>query len=282
MGREGNAKPNKRKKDSSDALGGNMGSASRKRRSGDADATIGTHYEEYCELPFTLRTVLVDEYGYITRKGFDSPNGYDCEPASRPARSVHVLPARVTVRQVLQHYQRKRGTGGGGSRSSTGGTGTGGPPGGAAAPSDPPGTEEADKLKRQQQIRKFCEGLCLLFDDALPVCLLYQEERPQYESIQDDDDLKLKRPCEIYGSTFLLRLLVRLPILLRAEPSSEMEVMGPLIADLIVLLQKNRQACFLEAYREPKRCELLPWEMNGGAAAAAKASDGRGPNKMEN
>ena len=37
--------------------------------------------------------------------------------------------------------------------------------------------------------------------------------------------------------------------------------MGPLIADLIVLLQKNRQACFTkDTYREPKVDELLPWE----------------------
>jgi hypothetical protein len=37
--------------------------------------------------------------------------------------------------------------------------------------------------------------------------------------------------------------------------------MGPLIADLIVLLQKNRQACFSkDSYREPKIHELLAWE----------------------
>jgi hypothetical protein len=37
--------------------------------------------------------------------------------------------------------------------------------------------------------------------------------------------------------------------------------MGPMIADLIVLLQKNRQACFgKDVYREPRLEELLPWE----------------------
>lgn len=37
--------------------------------------------------------------------------------------------------------------------------------------------------------------------------------------------------------------------------------MGPMIADLIVLLQKNRQACFgKDVYREPRVEELLPWE----------------------
>jgi hypothetical protein len=37
--------------------------------------------------------------------------------------------------------------------------------------------------------------------------------------------------------------------------------MGPMIADLIVLLQKNKQACFgKDIYREPHFEELLPWE----------------------
>jgi hypothetical protein len=82
--------------------------------------------------------------------------------------------------------------------------------------------------------------------------------------MQDDEDddtaSKKKRPCEIYGCEFLLRLMVRLPALLQAEPQSEMDVMGPLIADLIVLLQKNRQACFKSTYREPKYNELLEFE----------------------
>jgi mortality factor 4-like protein 1 len=186
-------------------------------------------YEEYCHLPMTLKTVMVDEHEKIARKGFDAPYFYDCEPSPRPARSVHVLPALVTVEQVLQHYQRKRG----GSN-----------------------IEE----KKQEQLRKFCQGLGLVFDDALPVCLLYPEERPQYESMMQDSAFKDKPPSQIYGCEFLLRLMVRLPTLLLAEPKSKMDIMGPLIEDLIVLLQKNRQACFKCKYREPKYCELRDWE----------------------
>lgn len=186
-------------------------------------------YQDYCYLPMTLHTVMVDEHDIITRRGFDSLYFYDCEPSPRPARSVHVFPAVVTVTQVLQHYQRKRG----------------GP--------------NADEKKREQ-IGKFCEGLGLVFDDALPVCLLYEEERPQYESMMKDGSFKDKPPSQIYGCEFLLRLMVRLPTLLMAEPKSKMDVMGPLIADLIVLLQKNRQACFKGKFREPKYCELRDWE----------------------
>lgn len=214
----------KRKKDSET-------SPNRKRKA-PTEATAKKQiakYEDYCDLPFTLKTVMVDEYEKITRKGYDSPHFYDCDPSPRPARSVHVLPATVTVQQALQQYQKKRG-----------------------------GATE-DKTK-QEAVRRFCEGLTLVFDDALPVCLLYAEERPQYEFILQDSAFKSKRPSEIYGCEFLLRLMVRLPTLLLAEPKAGMEVMGPLIADLIVLLQKNRQACFKGKYREPKYCELLDWE----------------------
>jgi hypothetical protein len=180
----------------------------------DGGAAAFLFYEEYCELPFSLRTVLVDEYKYITRKRFDSPpNGYDCQVTNRPTRFVHVLPSKVTVRQVLQHYLRKRG--GGGSNNSDDND--------DSKSNQDDDDDNNNKSKNRQKVRKFCEGLALLFDDALPVCLLYEEERPQYESLQHDEDLRLKRPCEIYGSTFLLRLLVRLPRLLAAEPNSEME-----------------------------------------------------------
>jgi mortality factor 4-like protein 1 len=217
----------KRKKDSETS---SSTPTRRKKNFSDAAAsrTIAA-YQEYCDLPFTLKTITIDECDKITRKGFDSPYGYDCEPSPLPARSVHVLPATVTVHQVLRHYQRKR------------------------------GGSDADQQK-QEQVRKFCEGFSLVFDGALPVCLLYPEERPQYDSMMQDDAFKDKPPSEIYGCEFLLRLMVRLPTLLLAEPKNRMAVNGPLIADLIVLLQKNRQACFKGRYREPKYTELLEWE----------------------
>ena len=226
--------PNKKRKKETDEISSSIQGSSRKRKSGNlaSASVIPTFYQEYCELPFTLSSILVDEFDCITRKDFESP------------RSVHVLPARVTVKQVLQHYQRKR------SKSAS------------SAKSGSTGNDENEETKKQHndRIRRFCESLALLFDDALPVCLLYREERPQYDSLQIHESMRLKRPCEIYGSTFLLRLLQRLPILLRAEPRKEMDELGPLIADLIVLLQKNRQACFKDTYREPKHCELLSWE----------------------
>ena len=225
----------KRKKDadSSTASGSGGGGSGRKRKtSSSSDSTGSTlaYYQQYCELPFTLKTILVEECEKITRKGYDSPHGYDCELSAIPPRSVHQLPAPVTIKQVLQHYQKKRG-----------------------------GSSEDEE--KQQQVRRFCDGLGKLFEDALPFCLLYPQERPQYESILRDETLKDKSLCEIYGCEMLLRLMVRLPVLLQAEPKRETSLsMGPLLADLIVLLQKNKQACFKSVYREPKYEEYLDWE----------------------
>ena len=46
-------------------------------------------YQDYCELPFTLKTVLVEEYERIT---------------STRLRLVHALPAPVPVSKVLQPF----------------------------------------------------------------------------------------------------------------------------------------------------------------------------------
>ena len=201
-------------------------------------------------MPFTLKTVLVEEYEQITRQGFDSPFGYGCEIPSKPARNVHNLPATVTIKQVLQHYQRKRG-----------------------------GSDEDEQ--RQLQVRRFCLGLAKVFDESLRACLLYPEEHPQYEAIMRQERFQKMTPAEIYGCEFLLRMMVRLPILLQAESKSETSLtMGPLLADLIALMQKNRQACFKGSYRKPNNDELLDWEA-AVADVPSSADSASGNQSME-
>lgn len=222
--------PAKKRKNETSTTAGRKRKAASNSKLNNNNRSSGKAYEEYCELPFTLLTVIVDESDYITRKGFDSPNHHDSDLNARPARSVHHLPAEITVKQVLQQYKKKRG-----------------------------GKKEPDETKREN-VARFCEGLALLFDDMLPAALLYPQEVPQYESLSKIESLKDKRPCEIYGCEFLLRLFLRLPFFLGGEPKSEMDVHGPMLADLIVLLQKNRQACFKNSYREPNYNELTEWE----------------------
>ena len=143
-------------------------------RSSKRRSTANSNDGEYCELPFTLSSILIDEFDCITAGG----GGRQTTNASTMLkRSVHVLPSKITVRQVLEHYRRKRS-----NISSHGGVSNN-------------NTDHQQKLKQNQIERdRFCDGLALLFDEALPVCLLYREERTQYENLQYDESLRLKRP----------------------------------------------------------------------------------------
>lgn len=190
--------------------------------------TMTTHsvevQDEYCELPVTLRNILTDESAYITKKGLQ--NASDCAASPRPLRRLHTLPATVTVKQLLQHFEKKG--------------------------SDSHGGDEV----RRVQVQQFCDELANLFDNVLPDGLLYPEEIPQYKSTLRR--INTSRPCEVYGCNFLLRLVVRMPHLLHSGPVKKLQ--SPILADLIVLLQKNRQVCFRHSYREPTYEELLDWE----------------------
>ena len=170
---------------------------------------LAQYYQAYCELPTTLKLILVEECELLTRTN---------------SRKVHALPTPgVTVAQVLHHYQRQH-----------------------------PTTTE------------FCEGLQQLLESALPVCLLYPQEQPQYQHLLETQQTQKSSLAQVYGCEYLLRLLVRLPYLLAAQSSQSQpsifdnnhhpETIGPLLANLIVLLQTNRQACFKSStsYRAPE------------------------------
>ncbi|GAX15359.1 mortality factor 4-like protein 1 [Fistulifera solaris] len=184
-------------------------------------------YSDYCELPFTLKTVLVDEYEKITRCGWDckyrrdSPMKY-----TKPARMVHCLPAPVPVRKVLTHFRKRKLK--------------------YLAKQAEVSENTAPSAPTAEDIQTFCEQLELLFQKALPTLLLYPEERPQFEefkaTVPDDANW-----IDYFGCEYLLRLYVRLPVLLQIERHSietTRNVVGPLLAELLVLMQKNRQALF--------------------------------------
>jgi len=190
-----------------------------------ADTTTTLVYSDYCELPFTLKTVLIDEY-------------------ERLRRLVHVLPAPVPVRKVLNHFAKKKIKACGKNGETTTATMT------------------------EDVVQDFVQGLAQLFQEALPVCLLYPQERFQYESLKDSS----KELVDVYGCEYLLRLFVRLPILLQTprkefNSSATATIIGPLLTDLLVLLQKNRQTLFPMSiapaenanYRLPLPNEWMNW-----------------------
>jgi mortality factor 4-like protein 1 len=191
--------------------------ASNKRRvsafsGGSEDASARPlAYRDVCSLPLTLQIVLMDEYERLHRT-----------VPGRVVRSLHTLPAKVTVRQVLNHF-----------------------------------------VKRQQEehpeAADFVTFMLQIFHKALPICLLYVCERPQFEHLQsslpEDTDWS-----DVYGPEFLLRLYVRLPLLLpstvtnntqmnnngtsSSNPLEDPQTLGRLLADLVVLMQRNRSTLF--------------------------------------
>jgi mortality factor 4-like protein 1 len=170
-------------------------------------------YTQYCALPFTLKTVLVDEWDCLHR-----------------SRLLHVLPSPVPIRKVLQHFLKKK------SNSDT------------------------------EMMMAFERGLTDLFSSALPTILLYPLEKSQYHTVvvpllTPEEGKKPLELLDIYGCEFLLRLYVRLPTLLAQVPPpsknsasrggekalSSPQKLGPLLQELLVLMQKNRTTLFTAA-----------------------------------
>lgn len=248
-------------------------------------------FEEYCELPLTLKTVLWDEWERLNPRDylFHSPDNHtnnngagENAPAHAagvvrtrlPTRVVHDLPSKATVRYVVNHFAKTAAQKC--SRESN-------QPADGTAVAGGSGTHPSGATP--DQIQEFCTGLLQLFETALPICLLYPQERPQYEALlaehgRDDNDGKPPslQLSAVYGCEHLLRLLVRLPVLLQGEnqpsysgnkrpvggsqqPDSR-KWMGPLLSELILLLQKNRSQIFSKSsYRPPHMPhEYLEWE----------------------
>jgi hypothetical protein len=122
---------------------------------------------------------------------------------------VHEIPAAVPIHTLLQHYLKQDDT-----------------------------SSNLKHSSRDDAVAVlFCQGLVTLFRESLSVCLLYPQERAQYELVRN----KSKLPVEqLYGCEFLLRLIVRLP-LLRYDPTP---AQATILQALIVLMQKNRIALF--------------------------------------
>lgn len=63
----------------------------------------------------------------------------------------------------------------------------------------------------------------MYFDKALPLILLYRQEREQYDRLRASAGKDFV-PSEVYGAEHLLRLFVRLPHLLAQTAMSQQEV----------------------------------------------------------
>ncbi|XP_030495293.1 protein MRG1 isoform X2 [Cannabis sativa] len=92
-------------------------------------------------------------------------------------------------------------------------------------------------------VHEIMKGLQCYFDKALPLRLLYSEERQQYERAMAAYDLT---PSHVYGAEHLLRLFVLMPELLY-HANMEEEALVELIEnfnDFLKYLRMNQGACF--------------------------------------
>ena len=242
-------------------------------------------------LPFTLRTILVNDKEEVTRRGYYVATGYDAVGSVSnwtPPRGVHALPSQVPVAAVLGGFRRER------RREARARARKAAARLGGRGALDEAAVGDLRRRTERDGARwgEFADGLRDVFDGALGPFLLYREERAQHRAATLDPDLLGteggKLPSEVYGAEFLLRLFVRLPLLLERSPVLESallrqdrrELIGFAegIAALIVFLQKNVAACFRAMYREPLEGEWTPEEaeLTRRCAVAAGAEDGQG------
>ncbi|KAK6939664.1 MRG domain [Dillenia turbinata] len=102
-------------------------------------------------------------------------------------------------------------------------------------------------------VEEILKGLRSYFDKALPVMLLYNREREQYQDAITED----VSPSTIYGAEHLLRLFVKLPELL-FHANIEEETLSELqqkLHDFLRFLQKHQHAFFLSTYFLPRGLE---------------------------
>jgi len=112
-----------------------------------------------------------------------------------------------------------------------------------------------------KEYESMVEGIALLFDESLPVHLLYLQEQSQFARIEKSQVIENKkgrprcRLCELYGCEYLLRLIVRLPELLDDSSSindMELSKIYYKLGDFIRFLQKEKDTFFLQNYRHEK------------------------------
>ncbi|KAF0719954.1 Aste57867_675 [Aphanomyces stellatus] len=111
--------------------------------------------------------------------------------------------------------------------------------------------DEADKGTDLETMKPILEGLQSYFDKALPLLLLYRQERPQYDQITADTAATTPM-SKVYGAEHLLRLFVRLPLLMSQMdldlPHSDQMRIQNTMTQFLKYLQKQRQTFFIPQY----------------------------------
>ena len=216
-----------------------------------------------CELPFTLKTVLMDDREKINNIGRLKKISNTKKESMKPNLLVHALPVSINIKLIIaqfvkiKHREINEKAKSGKDRKETETQDDS-----SSKDTSKNSTTDTDSEEQLEKWRSFERGILNLFDEMLPKYLLYNQEREQYLNLYRsvDDSLDTLSPSEIYPGEFLLRMMVRLPLLLSTslrvkmmcdkEPSyGELCDLGNRLKQLIVFLQKNRVSCFKGRYR---------------------------------
>ncbi|KFK42627.1 hypothetical protein AALP_AA1G019800 [Arabis alpina] len=102
-------------------------------------------------------------------------------------------------------------------------------------------------------VEEILKGLRCYFDNALPVMLLYNNERKQYEETVSEG----VSPSTVYGAEHLLRLFVKLPELLVHVKMAEetLKELQDNFVDILRFLRKNQGSFFVTTYKTVEEME---------------------------
>ncbi len=95
----------------------------------------------------------------------------------------------------------------------------------------------ASDAQPHKDLNEFCKGLIWYFDSCLSSILLYPQERLQFR------DYTATTPSTIYGADHLLRLLVKLPYILKESnlSSDKLKILQQFLLDLMKWLQTHKE-----------------------------------------
>lgn len=102
-------------------------------------------------------------------------------------------------------------------------------------------------------VEEILKGLRCYFDNALPVMLLYNNERKQYEETICGD----VSPSSVYGAEHLLRLFVKLPeLLIHVKMAEEtLKELQDEFVDILRFLRNNQSSLFVSTYKAVEEME---------------------------
>ena len=122
-------------------------------------------------------------------------------------------------------------------------------------------SKPADPIESNlQKWRSLLSGITTYFNKALPLFLLYKNERLQYHVMKTSSEVRNKPLIDVYGVEHLLRLFVKLPYIVNGSDITEGEARQLLmkLGELLKFVQKNIDDLkgFGVKYRTPSAAEL--------------------------